>query len=660
MLKAPLSPTASPRALHALSDDARYRLLVEAVTDYAIYMLDPQGMVVSWNPGAQRLKGYSAKEALGLHFGAFYTPQDRQAGRPESALAQAAAEGRFEAEGWRVRQDASRFWALVVIDPIRAEDGSLLGFAKVTRDLTERRAADEAIRRSEQQFRLLVEGVTDYAIYMLDAGGTIVSWNSGAERIKGYQAAEVIGTHFSRFYREADIARGAPAAALAAAMREGRFEAESVRVRKGGEEFHAHVVIDSIQDSEGRIVGYAKVTRDVTEKKRAQQELEQAREALFQAQKLEAIGRLTGGVAHDFNNLLMVIMSSLELTKRRLPDDAKLMQLINNALDGVRRGATLTQRLLAFARRQDLRPTTVHLPTVVSSLVDMLSRTLGKSVRLHTAFAPTMRPVRIDVNQLELALLNLVVNARDAMPQGGNLRIEVSEEEIVAASAGMPAPGAYLRLSVSDDGAGMDAATLARAAEPFFTTKGTGKGTGLGLSMVHGLAEQSGGRLVLDSQLGTGTTATLWLPATDDQVAGPADALAEEATKERPRPSLLVLAVDDDPLVLTNTGAMLEELGHSVLLAASAAEALQILRRGHGVGLLITDHAMPQMTGAQLIATAAEEFPALPVVVASGYAELPEDLPSFVVRLAKPFEQHSLAQSVEAALQARARPGGDG
>lgn len=660
MLKAPLSPTASPRALHALSDDARYRLLVEAVTDYAIYMLDPQGMVVSWNPGAQRLKGYSAKEALGLHFGAFYTPQDRQAGRPESALAQAAAEGRFEAEGWRVRQDASRFWALVVIDPIRAEDGSLLGFAKVTRDLTERRAADEAIRRSEQQFRLLVEGVTDYAIYMLDAGGTIVSWNSGAERIKGYQAAEVIGTHFSRFYREADIARGAPAAALAAAMREGRFEAESVRVRKGGEEFHAHVVIDSIQDSEGRIVGYAKVTRDVTEKKRAQQELEQAREALFQAQKLEAIGRLTGGVAHDFNNLLMVIMSSLELTKRRLPDDAKLMQLINNALDGVRRGATLTQRLLAFARRQDLRPTTVHLPTVVSSLVDMLSRTLGKSVRLHTAFAPTMRPVRIDVNQLELALLNLVVNARDAMPQGGNLRIEVSEEEIAAASAGMPAPGAYLRLSVSDDGAGMDAATLARAAEPFFTTKGTGKGTGLGLSMVHGLAEQSGGRLVLDSQLGTGTTATLWLPATDDQVAGPADALAEEATKERPRPSLLVLAVDDDPLVLTNTGAMLEELGHSVLLAASAAEALQILRRGHGVGLLITDHAMPQMTGAQLIATAAEEFPALPVVVASGYAELPEDLPSFVVRLAKPFEQHSLAQSVEAALQARARPGGDG
>lgn len=660
MLKAPLSPTASPRALHALSDDARYRLLVEAVTDYAIYMLDPQGMVVSWNPGAQRLKGYSAKEALGLHFGAFYTPQDRQAGRPESALAQAAAEGRFEAEGWRVRQDASRFWALVVIDPIRAEDGSLLGFAKVTRDLTERRAADEAIRRSEQQFRLLVEGVTDYAIYMLDAGGTIVSWNSGAERIKGYQAAEVIGTHFSRFYREAGIARGAPAAALAAAMREGRFEAESVRVRKGGEEFHAHVVIDSIQDSEGRIVGYAKVTRDVTEKKRAQQELEQAREALFQAQKLEAIGRLTGGVAHDFNNLLMVIMSSLELTKRRLPDDAKLMQLINNALDGVRRGATLTQRLLAFARRQDLRPTTVHLPTVVSSLVDMLSRTLGKSVRLHTAFAPTMRPVRIDVNQLELALLNLVVNARDAMPQGGNLRIEVSEEEIAAASAGMPAPGAYLRLSVSDDGAGMDAATLARAAEPFFTTKGTGKGTGLGLSMVHGLAEQSGGRLVLDSQLGTGTTATLWLPATDDQVAGPADALAEEATKERPRPSLLVLAVDDDPLVLTNTGAMLEELGHSVLQAASAAEALQILRRGHGVGLLITDHAMPQMTGAQLIATAAEEFPALPVVVASGYAELPEDLPSFVVRLAKPFEQHSLAQSVEAALQARARPGGDG
>ena len=334
-----------------LTNQARYQLLVDAVTDYAIYMLDAEGYVVSWNSGAQRLKGYSAKEIVGCHFSRFYPEADVRAGMPARTLATAAREGRFEAEAWRIRKGGTRFWAHIVVDPVRSPTGELLGFAKVTRDLTERRNAEESLHRSEEQFRLLVQGVTDYAIYMLDPNGIVTSWNVGAQRIKGYLPEEVIGSHFSRFYRPEDRERGQPQATLATAVREGRFEAEGWRVRKDGSHFWANVVVDPIRDDEGRIIGFAKVTRDVTEKHNNQLALERAREALFQSQKLEAIGQLTGGVAHDFNNLLMVVLSSLELLRKRVPDDAALKRLIDNAAQGAKRGVTLTQRMLAFARR---------------------------------------------------------------------------------------------------------------------------------------------------------------------------------------------------------------------------------------------------------------------------------------------------------------------
>ncbi|GHC82905.1 histidine kinase [Pseudorhodoferax aquiterrae] len=627
----------------------RYRLLVEAVTDYAIFMLDAEGRVVSWNPGAQRLKGYTPAQILGQSFSSFYTEADRLAGLPARALVTAATQGRFEAEGWRVRKDGSRFWALVVIEPIRGEDGAIVGYAKVTRDLTERRAAEENLRRSEQQFRVLVQGVTDYAIYMLDTQGLIANWNAGAQRIKGYSAAEVVGTHFSRFYRAEDRARNEPAKALATAAREGRFEAEGWRVRKDGSEFRANVVIDAIRDDDGRIVGFAKITRDVTAQRAAQQALERAREALFQSQKLDAIGQLTGGVAHDFNNLLMVVMSSLSLARRRLPDDPKLVQLIDNALNGARRGAALTQRMLAFARRQDLKPTVVHLPALVEGMAELLTRTLGSTVQVQTAFAPDLPPVLVDANQLELALLNLAVNARDAMPDGGRLSLSAQEETL--AQAGPAAPGRYVRLAVADSGSGMDAATLARATEPFFTTKGAGKGTGLGLAMVHGLAGQSGGGFMLQSQPGQGTTATLWLPVAQDDA--PATAQARAAVPAPAASALRVLAVDDDPLVLTNTVALLEELGHTALQAATADEALRLLRADATIALLVSDHVMPHMTGAQLIATVRHERPQLPVVLATGYAELPAGLPPRTVRLAKPFDQAALALAIAEALADR-------
>ncbi|MCC2675105.1 MAG: domain S-box protein, partial [Ramlibacter sp.] len=284
----------------------RLRLFISSVTDYAIYMLSPEGKVVSWNAGAERFKGYKAEEIIGQHFSRFYSPEDQATGLPARALKTARETGKFEAEGWRMRKDGTRFWASVVIDPIRDASGELVGFAKITRDITEKRAAQEALRESEQRFRMLVQGVTDYAIYMLSPSGEITNWNAGARRIKGYEHDEVVGTHFSRFYTEDDRENGLPQRALKQAAEAGRFEAEGWRVRKDGTRFWAHVVIDPIRNDDGTLVGFAKITRDITERKNAAAALEETREALFQAQKMEAIGQLTGGIAHDFNNLLAV------------------------------------------------------------------------------------------------------------------------------------------------------------------------------------------------------------------------------------------------------------------------------------------------------------------------------------------------------------------
>jgi PAS domain S-box-containing protein len=626
----------------AQSDDGRYRLLIDAITDYAIYMLDPRGRVTSWNPGARRFKGYETQDILGEHFSRFYTEEDRAAGAPEKALHAAITEGRFEGEGWRIRKDGTRFWAHVVIDPIRTDDGELVGFAKITRDLTERRAAEDALRQSEQLFELLVQGVTDYAIYMLDPAGRVSSWNPGAERIKGYRRHEIIGEHFSRFYTEEDRALGRPEEALNVAVAEGRFERESWRVRKDGTRFWAHVVIDPIRNDAGELIGFAKITRDITERREAQRALDQAREALFQSQKLDAIGQLTGGIAHDFNNLLMAVLGSLELVRKRLPHDPKITPLLDNAVQGAERGAALTQRMLAFARKQELATEAVDLPILVRGMTGLLERSLGPTVQIETRFPLSLPRLLTDPAQLETALLNLTVNARDAMPDGGTISIEARSELIAEGSESTLAPGRYVRLSVADTGQGMDEQTLARAAEPFYTTKGIGKGTGLGLSMVHGLAEQSGGRLNIHSRPGEGTVVELWLPQAPVNgkphvIPGPAP--ADEIADAAPR---VILAVDDDSLVLINTVAMLEDLGHQVFPAASAKDALAILRRER-VDLVITDYAMPQTTGLQLAETIKAKYGGLPVILATGYAELPPGAETRLPTLSKPFLQRDLA-----------------
>ena len=628
----------------------RFEMLVQSVTDYAIYMLSTNGIVISWNAGARRFKGYEADEIVGQHFSRFYMPEDQAAGIPARALETAEREGRFEAEGWRVRKDGSHFWANVVIDPIRDSAGKLVGFAKVTRDLTDRRAAQEALRVSEERFSLLVQGVTDYAIYMLDPVGTITSWNAGAERFKGYCADEILGENFSRFYSEEDRMAGAPSRALETAEREGRFEAEGWRVRKDGTRFWASVVIDAIRNPMGKLIGFAKVTRDLTERREAQQALEEAREAIFQSQKMDAIGKLTGGVAHDFNNLLSVIVGSLDLAKQRLVTGADISRYIDNAMMAAERGATLTQRMLAFARKQELRLRSIDCIQLVRNMADLLKTTLGTTIAIETRFPLSMSAAHVDPAQLELALVNLAVNARDAMPDGGRLIIEGTEVDVLAEQRPDLATGQYVRLSVIDEGEGMDEVTLSRAREPFFTTKGVGKGTGLGLSMIHGFAQQCGGSLVISSEPGHGTTVSLWLPVAGESDAPPdgMDPIVDAMPLTCDLP-LVILAVDDDDLVLTNTAGLLEEMGHTVFQAGSAADALRMLQQGE-VDLVITDHAMPRMTGAELAEVIEAEHPGLPVIIITGFAELPPQATKRL-RLDKPFKQADLARMVSIARQ---------
>jgi PAS domain S-box-containing protein len=599
-----------PESKHDIVVEAeRLRLFISSVTDYAIYMLSAEGIVASWNAGAQRFKGYAPEEIIGQHFSRFYTEEDRAAGRPAYALHSAVTDGKFEDEGWRVRKDGSRFWASVLLDPIRDEHGVLLGFTKITRDITDRRKAQEALHASEERFRLLVQGVTDYAIYMLSPEGLVTNWNEGARRIKGYGSDEVTGSHFSRFYTEEDQRNGLPAQALEMARTNGRFEREGWRVRKGGERFWAHVVIDPIYDTMGMLIGYAKVTRDVTERRKAEESLALARDALHQSQKLEAIGKLTGGIAHDFNNLLSVIVSSIELLRHGV-DRENQLKIIAGMERAANRGANLTQQLLAFARQQPLKPTRMNLNRTLSAFEAMLRRAIPSSMQLELRLGPNVPDIMADVTQLEAAVLNLVVNARDAMPMHGTITVLV---EVVDAIPSSPLPaGRYVRLGVRDNGTGMSPEVMQRAIEPFFTTKEVGKGTGLGLSQAYGLAQQAGGDLRIESVLGEGTEISLYFPALvkDEErgIAGLRDAMEK------------VLVVDDQPEVLEVAVHLFQSLGYEVLPANNGTEALDLMHRHPDIAILFSDVVMPGMNGVELAKRAVLHQPELKILLTSGYA----------------------------------------
>ena len=599
----------------------RFQILIDAVKDYAIYLLDADGHIATWNTGAQRFKGYTAEEIVGQHFSVFYTDEDRAIGLPARALRTAATEGRFEAEGWRVRKDKTRFWTHVVIDPVHSSDGQLIGYAKITRDISEKRAIDEALLASEQRFRLLVQGVKDYAIYMLDPTGHVANWNAGAQLIKGYTEDEIVGRHFSVFYTEEDRAAGEPARALATAVNEGKFEREVVRVRKSGELFWANVVIDPIHDAMGRLVGFAKVTRDVTERRKAQEELERSRAALAQAQKLEAIGRLTGGVAHDFNNLLTVICASAEFLQRPDISEEKRARYVKAIAETANRATTLTGQLLAFARRQPLNPEAFDVRSRLQGLDQIIRTTLGSQRHIELELPQTSQFIKVDVSQFENAILNMVINARDATPEGGVIRITVRAVSSIPAIRGHKAsPGQFVAIEIADTGMGMDDQTLTKIFEPFFTTKSVDKGTGLGLSQVYGFAKQSGGDVAASSELGNGTTFTLYLPQTSPE--------AESVPRDKPvrpdgLPTRRVLLVEDNEAVGAFAAGLLEELGQVVTWVGDGQSALNALRKDRkSFDLVFSDVVMPGISGVELGSAIRSEWPSLEVVLTSGYSHV--------------------------------------
>lgn len=593
---------------HSPFETERLGLFVTKVTDYAIYMLSPTGTVTSWNAGAERFKGYTADEIIGQHFSRFYTPEDQTAGIPAKAMHTALTTGKFEDEGWRVRKDGTLFRANVVLDPVVDQDGTLLGFTKITRDVSEKYLAAEKLHASEERFRLLVQSVTDYAIYMLSPAGIITNWNEGAKRIKKLAFEEVEGTHFSRFYTEEDRLEMLPERALRTAREEGRFEHEGWRVRGDGATFWAHIVIDPVYDSNRELIGFAKITRDITERREANLTLERTKEALHQAQKLEAIGKLTGGIAHDFNNLLSVIINGIDLL-RTVSNPTQQRKLIDSMERAAQRGSSLTSQLLAFARQQPLEVQSHDLNRVISSFEAVLRRAIPSSARFKIKKAPVGR-VMTDISQFESALLNLVINARDALRDHGNIAIETCQSVVTQDEVQEIPAGDYVVVTVVDDGSGMSPEVQARALEPFFTTKAVGKGTGLGLSQVYGLMQQTGGYLRIDSAVGEGTRISMYLPAQSS-----ADASAHPDVQ----PMDKVLVVDDQPDVLDMAVTLFSSLGYDPLAANSGTEALNVLQQNQDIKVLFSDVVMPGMDGVALATAAKELMPQLKIVLASGY-----------------------------------------
>jgi PAS domain S-box-containing protein len=747
------------------------QLLLDAVQDFAIFMLDPAGRVVTWSAGAQQITGYRSSEIVQQHFSIMYTPEDRAAGVPEQELSDALTTGPREAEGWRVRKDGSRFRAEAFTTALYERDGRHMGFARITRDVTRRRAIEDSLRASEERFRLLIAGVTDVAIFMLDPTGQVATWNDGAARITLYSEDEITGRHFSRFYTRDDVADGLPEDGLREAQLLGRIEEEGWRLRKDGSRFWANVILTALRDECGSLRGYSVITRDMTARRLAEgllrsvvdttidgiviiddrgiiQSFNQAAERTFgysqgevlgmnvsmlmpdpyqrehdgylanylrtgnakiigigreveglrkdgtrfpvdlgvsgfqlddrqyftgvvrdisekkrletqlnQAQKMEAIGQLAGGIAHDFNNILTVIEGYGEMLMTMCSPHDPRLTCVNEIRSAGQKAAVLTRQLLAFGRRQVLEPRVVDLNEIVVNFEKMLRRIIGEDVDLTVRLAPDMRPVRVDPGQLEQVVMNLVINARDAMPSGGQLTIETSLVEFNDASPARPPEwraGTYVMLAVRDTGCGIPPEVRARLFEPFFTTKPAGKGSGLGLATVYGIVRQSDGQIEVESEVGAGSCFRMYLPAVLNavDVSHPeVDAFGAIAGGET------ILLAEDEPGVRMIAKLSLESHGYNVIDAASGMEAAELAEQYAGrIDLLVTDVIMPQMSGRQLADTLTAKFPGLKVLFLSGYTDdavmRHGILAAEVSFLQKPFSPVALTRKVREVLDA--------
>lgn len=502
-----------------------------------------------------------------------------------------------------------------------------------------------ATSNDERRFRLLIDAVVDYAIYMLDVDGFVVSWNPGAERIKGYTAAEITGQHFSAFFTPEDRAAGVPIRSLNSARENGRFESEGWRVRKDGSRFWALAVIDAVRDESGTLIGFAKITRDMSEQREAQLALQRAQEQFAQMQKMDALGQLTGGIAHDFNNLLMVISGQAHILKKRT-DDARLLRSINIIDQAAKNGARLTRQLLAFARRQKLTPEVIDLSKRVDNFRDLLASSIPGNIVLSVDIPDSLWTVEVDPGEFELAIVNLTVNARDAMPNGGAIDVKAENARLGGETVGA-LNGDFVAVTVTDTGQGIPSELVSKVFEPFFTTKEVGKGTGLGLAQVYGFAHQSGGTVVLDSQVGVGTTVTIYLPRSSKLIA------RDEAIGGHP-PAIgggNVLVVEDNPEVGKVSVSLLEDIGYTAVLVNSADAALAHLAVQPNIDLVFSDIVMPgEMDGLALAARIEMLYPHIPVLLTSGYSRVAEAAQKSFPILRKPYDLPDLAAAVKGAI----------
>ena len=656
-------------------DSSHFRELLDALPA-AVYTTDAAGRITFFNQAAVEFSG--RRPELGSDRWCVTWRLFRPDGTPlphdECPMAIALKEDRpiRGIEAIAERPDGTRVHFMPYPTPLHDSSGALVGAVNMLVDITARKNAEEALERlnatlqqrvdertqqvmrtftklneSEHRFRLLVEGVTDYAIFMLDPHGFVTNWNRGAERIKGYAANEIIGQHFSRFYTEQDRAKGVPAQALDTAISTGRYEAEGWRVRKDGSTFWASVVIDTIRDEDGELVGFAKVTRDLTEKRAAEEQIRQA-------QKMEIVGQLTGGVAHDFNNLLTAIMGNLEMLATILPAEERPRRYLEAALRATERGSRLTEHMLAFSRRQETHPEIVDVNHLLRDIVMLCQRIVGEDLEIVLHLQDGLWTTKIDASQFEAAVLNLSANARDAMDGSGRLTIAAENVAIGAEGIDLPA-GDYVVFSVSDTGCGMDAAVLGRAFEPFYTTKEVGKGTGLGLSQVYGFAKQSGGSARIESMPGRGTTVRIYLPRIEGKNTHAGS--SKDRPQATPAGTATILVVEDDLDVREMIAGALPVLGYRISVAANGPEALAVLRRDKTVDLLFSDVVMPErMSGIELARTARRLRPGLRVLLSSGHVD---DKQSDVIRaefpfIAKPYRPLTLARKLEEVLAAGA------
>jgi PAS domain S-box-containing protein len=624
-------------------------LNAKAAAECALITLDPQGTIRFWSPGAEHIKGYTAAEIVGQNFSCLYTEPARQTGEPQRTLAIAAAHGRYETEGLRLRKDGSSFWASVVVEPITGDEGQIIGYSKITRDVTDRKVMHEEIVQGRAKYQAIIETAAD-GIIVVNEHGIIQAFNRTAEILLGYAADEVINRNVAIFVPEPHRSHHDRNISHFRQTGEISMGREVTGLRKDGSIFPVDLSIAKWH-ADGQCY-FTAIVRDITARKESEEHLKLTLTRLHRAQKMEVMGRITGGIAHDFNNILQVMMGSLDLADEQAENNEDLQRLLSTVRRGAQRAGRVTQQLLAFSRQQPLKPEEINVQEHMREAVDLFARTLRGNIYVEVDLPSDLWPIKIDASQLDLAVLNIAVNARDAMPNGGTFRISARNatyQGLTVEQGNHGLNGSYVVLNLSDTGAGIPPEVLPHVFEPFFTTKDIGKGTGLGLSQVYGFALQSGGVATVASKPGEGTSVTLCLPAHDREATGTATDDSRETTTSIKG---TVLVVEDDADVAEVATRVLKNAGYAVALVEDASGALLALAAGARANVVFSDILLPNgMDGIKLAHEVRTLYPEIPVVLTTGYAEaLADPEASGLVVLQKPYSSAKLLAVIDSAL----------